>query len=212
MARNPTPSLEEKATTEGNPTASEDAATRPLEDRRRLRFHHRVLVLAISVFSSITRWALVHTTNSRPRRTTHWKSRDPVPAPHTAARAEVAVATAHQPHPPLTVVDDPQQLPAGNPIGPLTAVEASGRFIRDSGLGRALHPGKGKISYRQAVRENSLHLVIDGKRVTAHINRLSPLAFDDHGNAYYSLRRAVRYSSDGPWPTTSPAWPTSPGP
>lgn len=82
----------------------------------------------------------------------------------------------------------------GDPVGLLHELEASGRFVRDSGLGRILHPGKGKISYRQAVPENSLHIVINGNRVSAHIDRFSPLAFDANGRAYYSLRRAVRYS------------------
>lgn len=82
----------------------------------------------------------------------------------------------------------------GDPVGLLRDLEASGRFVRDTGLGRIFHPGKGKISYRQAVRENSLHILIDGNRVSAHIDSISPLVFEDDGTAHYSLVRAFRYS------------------
>lgn len=82
----------------------------------------------------------------------------------------------------------------GDPVGLLRDLEASGRFVRDTGLGRIFHPGKGKISYRQAVRENSLHILIDGNRVSAHIDSISPLVFEEDGTAHYSLVRAFRYS------------------
>lgn len=90
--------------------------------------------------------------------------------------------------------DGARSVTTDDPIGLVRELEASGRFVRDNGLGRILHPGKGKISFRQAVREDSLHIIIDGDHVFAHIDRLSPLAFDKDGNAYYSLPRAVRYS------------------
>lgn len=90
--------------------------------------------------------------------------------------------------------DGARSVPTDDPIGLVRELEASERFVRDTGLGRVLHPGKGKVSFRQAVREDSLHIIIDGDHVSAHIDRLSPLAFDKHGNAHYSLRRAVRYS------------------
>lgn len=68
-------------------------------------------------------------------------------------------------------------------------LEATGRFRRDRGIGRVFHPGT--ISYRELVPENSLHVIIDGHAVTAHIDRFSPLGFSGHGPTDYSLWRAA---------------------
>lgn len=110
------------------------------------------------------------------------------------------MATEHRPAPP-SGADGPQRGSAGLSIGPLHDLEASGRFVRDSSWGRILHPGKGKISYRQAVATNSLHVVIDGHRVSAHIDSRSPLALADSRarqplvrRARYSLRRTVTHT------------------
>lgn len=100
------------------------------------------------------------------------------------------MATEHRPAPPSDV-DGPQR--AGLPIGPLHELEASGHFVRDSSWGRILHPGRGKISYRQAVSTNSLHVVIDGHRVSAHIDSQSPLTLDESRTRRHADRRA-RYS------------------
>lgn len=87
-----------------------------------------------------------------------------------------------------------EAMTTGDPVGLLRDLEASGRFVRDNGLGRIFHPGRGKVSYREAVRENSLHILIDGNHVSAHIDGISPLVFADDGTPHYSLIRAVRYS------------------
>lgn len=102
------------------------------------------------------------------------------------------MATEHRPAPP-SGVDEPQPVGTGRSIGPLHDLEASGRFVRDSRWGRILHPGRGKISYRQAVSTNSLHVVIDGHRVSAHIDSRSPLTLDER-RARQARDRRARYS------------------
>lgn len=89
---------------------------------------------------------------------------------------------------------DAEWVASQDKVGLLRNLEASERFIRDAGLGRSFHPGKGKLSYREVVRENSLHVVIHGNRVSAHIDSISPLVFEEDGTAHYSLLRDVRYS------------------
>ncbi|HEX2275112.1 MAG TPA: hypothetical protein VHG90_14685, partial [Acidimicrobiales bacterium] len=54
-----------------------------------------------------------------------------------------------------------------------------GRFLRDSRFGRVLH--RGTISYREARATDSLHLVVEGDRVVAHLDRIAPLALDHRG-------------------------------
>lgn len=79
-------------------------------------------------------------------------------------------------------------------VGLLRDLEASDRFIRDTTLGRMFHPGTGKVSYREAVRERSLHIVVDGNHISAHIDSVSPLVFADDGTVHYSLFRDFRYT------------------
>lgn len=84
-------------------------------------------------------------------------------------------------------------VPPGDQVGLLRDLEASDRFIRDTTLGRMFHSGTGKVSYREAVREKSLHIVIDGNHISAHIDSVSPLVFADDGTVHYSVLRDVRY-------------------
>jgi hypothetical protein len=86
------------------------------------------------------------------------------------------------------------EVSSADPVGLIRDLEASPRFVRDTGFGRILHPGKGKVSYREAVRENGLHLVVDAHHVSAHIDPVTPLVLDKDGNARFSLRRGMRYS------------------
>jgi NRPS condensation-like uncharacterized protein len=44
------------------------------------------------------------------------------------------------------------------------------------------------------VRRNSLHIVIHGDRIYAHIDTISPLVFEPDGSARFSIVKAVRYS------------------
>lgn len=75
-----------------------------------------------------------------------------------------------------------------DPVGLLRFLDASGRFHRDNGLGGMMHPGK--HSYRESVTHDSLHILIDGNQVSAHVDRYSPLRLDPGGTTRYSIVRA----------------------
>ncbi|MDQ4133799.1 MAG: condensation domain-containing protein [Actinomycetota bacterium] len=76
-----------------------------------------------------------------------------------------------------------------DPAGLIRALEASGRFRRDTRLGGILHPGE--ISFRENSPSNSLHVTIVGNRVRAHVDEVSPLDCESHGSRQYSLSRVV---------------------
>ena len=82
-----------------------------------------------------------------------------------------------------------------DPIALLRHLDASGHFHRDSRLGRLYH--RGMVSLRETVPENSLHVVVDGNRVGAHVDRVSPLAVRSGGPSGYSLRRALAHNLAG---------------
>lgn len=153
MVCSPTTSLEGKVVTErSSPTRREHTIPRP-EDRRGYRLRDLVLVAVISVFSSIVRWLLVHTSHPAAR-SAHRDGPDQDTPPHTAAHTNTTVATEHQYPLTLDAADDGEPITLGD-RQMLREADASGRFIKDSNLGRILHPGRGKVSYRQAVRQDS---------------------------------------------------------
>lgn len=82
-----------------------------------------------------------------------------------------------------------------DPVTLLHQLYVSGRFHRDSGLGRAFH--RGMISLRENVPTDSLHVVVDDNRVSAHVDGVSPLAVRAQGPPRYSLRRAVTHNLAG---------------
>lgn len=68
-----------------------------------------------------------------------------------------------------------------------------GRFRRDSRLGRVFH--RGTTSYREVRATDSLHLVVDGDRVLAHLDRISPLSVDRTGGRWrYAPMRVVAHN------------------
>lgn len=77
--------------------------------------------------------------------------------------------------------------------GVLQGLDGDGRFYRDNGIGRLLHPGT--VSYREAVPENSLHVLVDGDRVSAHIDRFSPVGRTADGSGAYPLWRVVVHNA-----------------
>lgn len=79
----------------------------------------------------------------------------------------------------------------GDPVGLVQHLEADERFHRDSLLGRILHPGT--ISFRERVREHSLHFLITGNRVSAHVDRYAPLTMT-LASSRYSLWRAAAHN------------------
>lgn len=82
---------------------------------------------------------------------------------------------------------DPQTL--------VRALDRSDRFRRDSALGAILHLGR--ISFRELTPADSLHILIDGSHVSAHIDAVSPLRFGADGSARYSLLRVVAHNLVG---------------
>lgn len=77
--------------------------------------------------------------------------------------------------------------------GLFSALDASGRFFRDSAIGRVFHPGS--LSFREISANDSLHVaVLPGNRVSVHVDRVSPLLVRTDGRCRYSLLRAVLHN------------------
>ncbi len=93
--------------------------------------------------------------------------------------------------------DEADAPPGGNPglVEILRDLDRSGRFHRDSGIGRVFHPGR--LSLRENVASNSLHVVIQGNHVAAHVDLVSPLGLHPQGPSRYSVRRAVAHNLVG---------------
>ncbi|MBW3614096.1 MAG: hypothetical protein KY439_02150 [Actinobacteria bacterium] len=82
---------------------------------------------------------------------------------------------------------------ASNPL--TRALERDPGFRRDTGLGRLYHCGK--TSFRELSPTDSLHVIIDGNRVSAHVDRISPLRARDDGSVRYSWSKAVAHNLRG---------------
>jgi hypothetical protein len=89
-------------------------------------------------------------------------------------------------------VPNPSQEPADASCDLLKALEANGRFRRDSWLGGIFHPGK--ISYREISPTDSLHILIDGPKISAHVDDVSPLRVDAGGTCRYHWGRVVAHN------------------
>src|SRR3954449_7626504 len=76
-----------------------------------------------------------------------------------------------------------------DPVALLRHLDVSGHFHRDSRVGRMYHPGM--VSLREHVPTDSLHVSVEGNRLRAHVDEVSPLAADDAGESRYSVRRTV---------------------
>ncbi|HEX3621495.1 MAG TPA: hypothetical protein VHT97_04185 [Acidimicrobiales bacterium] len=79
-----------------------------------------------------------------------------------------------------------------DPVAFLRRLASSGRFHRDSGFGRIYHPGS--VSLRENSPTDSLHVVVRGDHVSAHVDRVSPLdkaASADQASRYSVQRAAV---------------------
>jgi len=97
---------------------------------------------------------------------------------------------------------NPSQIPVedGNvttadPLGLIRALEASDRFQRDTRLGAIFHPGK--VSYRETSPTNSLHILIDGNHVSAHVDEVSPLRCSTDGSAHYAWGPVIVHNMAG---------------
>ena len=89
-------------------------------------------------------------------------------------------------------VDAAPAPPVTDPVALLRHLVASGRFHQDSGFGRIFHPGK--ASFRENLPTDSLHVLVEGDRLAAHVDRVSPLGIRPEGPSRYSLRRAAAHN------------------
>ncbi len=74
----------------------------------------------------------------------------------------------------------------------LTALEHNPRFRRDSVLGGIFHVGR--ISYREITPTDSLHIVVRGDRVSAHVDEVSPLVVRTDGSCRYAWGRVLAHN------------------
>ena len=72
------------------------------------------------------------------------------------------------------------------------ALEANPRFRRDSVLGGIFHLGR--ISFREISPTDSVHIVIRGDRVSAHVDDVSPLVVRPDGSSRYAWGRVVTHN------------------
>ena len=82
-----------------------------------------------------------------------------------------------------------------DPVALFRRLERSGTFHRDKRVGRVYHPGA--LSLRENVASNSLHVSIDGNRVSAHVDRVSPLGQRPERAPRYSLGRIALHNASG---------------
>lgn len=74
----------------------------------------------------------------------------------------------------------------------ITALETNPRFRRDSLLGGIFHLGR--ISFREISPTDSVHIVIRGDRVSAHVDDVSPLVVRPDGSSRYAWGRVVTHN------------------
>ena len=93
-----------------------------------------------------------------------------------------------------TPLDVPTAAELGSmaPCDLIKALDASSRFRRDSVLGGIFHPGK--LSYREISPTDSLHILIDGAEVSAHVDEISPLRLTADGSSRYAWGQVVAHN------------------
>jgi len=74
----------------------------------------------------------------------------------------------------------------------LKALARNPRFRRDSALGGIFHLGK--ISYREISPTDSLHIIITGDQVSAHVDEISPLRLRADGSSRYAWGRVLAHN------------------
>ncbi|MDQ6618067.1 MAG: DUF1059 domain-containing protein [Actinomycetota bacterium] len=74
-----------------------------------------------------------------------------------------------------------------------SGLDSTGRFHRDTPLGRIFHPGT--VSYREISPNDSLHIAVDPEnRISVHVDRVSPLAMNTGGRHQYSVLRVLHHN------------------
>lgn len=83
--------------------------------------------------------------------------------------------------------------PAPVPLGFERVLDADARFRRDTAVGRILHAGT--ASFREVRATGSLHIIVDGPRLSAHVDEVCPLDCDpDGGGRHYRWTRVVAHN------------------
>ena len=82
-----------------------------------------------------------------------------------------------------------------DPVALLHHLDVSGHFHRDGPVGRLYHVGQ--VSLRENEPNDSLHVAVDGNRMSAHVDKVSPLKSDARGRSRYSMTRAVLHNVAG---------------
>jgi hypothetical protein len=84
-----------------------------------------------------------------------------------------------------------------DPAAFLRELEESGRFRRDTRLGAIFH--RGQVSLREVSPTHSLHITVGkGNKVTAHVDRYSPLASRQPEQvARYAFHRVAAHNAAG---------------
>ncbi len=77
----------------------------------------------------------------------------------------------------------------------IQALESSDRFHRDGRIGSVFHPGQ--ISFRELKEQDSLHIIIKGEQVSAHIDEVCPLRLRPGGPPSYSWSRVFAHNLSG---------------
>ena len=95
----------------------------------------------------------------------------------------------------VEAVADAREPSIGDPVALLRHLDVSGQFHRDGPVGRLYHLGQ--VSLRENVPNDCLHVAVDGNRVLAHIDVVSPLTEDAHGRSRYSATRTVAHNLAG---------------
>lgn len=72
------------------------------------------------------------------------------------------------------------------------ALDADARFRRDTFFGGIFHPGR--TSFREISPTESLHVVIRGTQVSAHVDEISPLVVRPDGTYRYAWGRVVAHN------------------
>ena len=131
-------------------------------------------------------------TRRQPRRATTHHS---IPVPNRLA--ELGLESA------VTADGDPARrgathhFTATDPVALVEELEASGRFRRDTRWGGLFH--RGQVSLREVSPAHSLHITVGkGNRVSAHVDRYSPLATSQpEQGARYALHRIAAHNVAG---------------
>lgn len=95
----------------------------------------------------------------------------------------------------LAPAGDPAEPSITDPIALLRRLASSGRFHRDGGFGRIYHPGS--VSFRENSPNDSLHIVVHGDHISAHVDRVSPLGIRPDEPTRYSVHRAALHNVVG---------------